>query len=263
MKETNTVLAVKERPISLHDWEVRAILEGRKTQFRRAAKFGHSERDQPDAVVEPYPGEWIAWWTDMTAEQALKCSRQNYKQGDGVLCPFGKVGERLWLREPHWRSGYIVNWCGSEPEWHTVSRPPAAVMTDEEARDILVRFEKPEDDSRWCRLWPAAMPRWASRILLEITGVRVERLQDISEEDAEAEGVVKTTNWDHSINEDGAVYGISGTQVQGWPNRKGAFEVLWRSLNGPGSWDANPWVWAVSFKPITALAAASGGKGEM
>lgn len=80
------------------------------------------------------------------------------------------------------------------------------------------------------------MPRWASRILLEITGVRVERLQDISEADADSEGV-------------SVVYGEPFDQANTITDRR-RFELLWESINGPGSWDANPWVWVIEFKRI-------------
>ncbi len=87
------------------------------------------------------------------------------------------------------------------------------------------------------------MPRWASRILLEITAVRVERLQDISEEQAQAEGV-KGEQCDHA-RQACADIGYWGDTA------KGAFGFLWKSLNGEGSWAANPWVWVVEFKRVT------------
>lgn len=101
------------------------------------------------------------------------------------------------------------------------------------------------------------MPRWASRITLEVTGIRVERLQDISEEDAIAEGL-------SGITKDGKLIkygipdqdGLPGTDNTGWPWRdwqkdpRDAYRRLWESINGRGSWDANPWVWVVEFKRV-------------
>lgn len=86
------------------------------------------------------------------------------------------------------------------------------------------------------------MPRWASRLTLEVTGVRVERLNDISEADAKAEGV------DHEL----AFHeGLLGRTVEGRPADAMWFEALWESINGDGSWAANPWVWVISFKRVT------------
>jgi len=93
------------------------------------------------------------------------------------------------------------------------------------------------------------MPRWASRLTLDITGVRVERLQDISEVDAIAEGVAAVSS--------GGVTLFTTTGVNCFQTAKDAYAALWESINGPGSWDANPWVWVVSFK----RAAGNGGEG--
>ena len=83
------------------------------------------------------------------------------------------------------------------------------------------------------------MPRWASRIMLEITDIRVELLQDISEEDAKAEGVSPAPGgwW-------------SGVEGQSAPTPRGAYALLWEHINGQNSWDANPWVWVISFRRI-------------
>ena len=86
------------------------------------------------------------------------------------------------------------------------------------------------------------MPRWASRITLEITGVRVERLQQISGKDALAEGVMEWVQWDSP--EAKASWAGNGDYA------KGAFRHLWQSINGAGSWDANPWVWVVEFQRV-------------
>ena len=113
------------------------------------------------------------------------------------LSPYGRTGDRLWVRE---------TW-GHNPEG------PGYVYRSD--GDFDMKFH----GDRWR---PSIhMPRWASRITLEVTGVRVERLQDINEEDALAEGV------EH------------------------AFRSLWESINGPGSWDANPWVWVVEFRRVS------------
>lgn len=89
------------------------------------------------------------------------------------------------------------------------------------------------------------MPRWASRITLEIVSVRVERLQDISEDDAVAEGIIKLPATGRAVLAKGGQY--LGAQ---WANARDAYADLWESINGRESWDANPWVWVVEFKRV-------------
>jgi len=103
------------------------------------------------------------------------------------------------------------------------------------------------------------MPRWASRITLEITAVRVERLHDISEADAVAEGLACITKDGDRTRKYGIpdADGMPGTDDHGWPwnewrsDPREAYRKLWESINGPGSWDLNPWVWVIEFKRVT------------
>lgn len=138
--------------------------------------------------------------------------------GPRVACPYGQPGDRLWVRESF--SPYLYR----EGCWYWADGNIAAYDC-----------EKPKPS---IHMW-----RWASRITLEVTAVRVERLQDISIEDAKAEGA-----WpDVSVVGDCASYfGIDVLAVN--PYR--AFQMLWERINGPGSWDANPWVWCVEFKRL-------------
>ncbi|EPG5928010.1 hypothetical protein L4P45_006753, partial [Pseudomonas aeruginosa] len=159
---------------------------------------------------------------------------------------------RLWVRET-WTD---VNMCGA---------PALAYRADEDIRDLMeepgflddrgaFNYDDPRvkpypfacwyaelDQARWR---PSIhMPRWASRILLEITSVRVERLQDISEEQALAEGV-RGEPCDHARQ--------ACSDIGCWGDTaKGAFGFLWEQLNGAGAWQANPWVWVVEFKRVT------------
>lgn len=131
-------------------------------------------------------------------------------------CPYGQPGERLWVRET-WMYGQ-----GSTP---------------------IYRADTPKAPEG--QVWRPSifMPRAASRILLEVVSVRVERLQDISNTDASNEGVRYSTehmgHW-------------SGTGDKWFMSAQDAYRNLWESINGAGSWDANPWVWAVEFKKVTA-----------
>lgn len=183
-----------ERPILLRGPDVRAILEGRKTQARRLAKF--VERDGNGWHIRACGG---GAWTD------------NDKDVPEIAVDFipYEIGDRLWVRET-WAYWPIV---------------------DEKDRTEGLIYRATDDD--WeCRMfdWRASihMPRWASRITLEVTGVRVERLQDISEEDAQAEGVQPWTGALQSYRAD--------------------FCRIWSDLHGPGAWGANPWVVVLEFR---------------
>ncbi|MGI0556265.1 hypothetical protein ACRCOZ_07605 [Pseudomonas aeruginosa] len=224
---------MKERPILFTGPMVRAILEGRKTVTRRVMK------PQPDFL-----GSMVDPNTPFKTLDAGLHAR--------ITCPYGEPGDRLWVRET-WTD---VNMCGA---------PALAYRADEDIRDLMeepgflddrgaFNYDDPRvkpypfacwyaelDQARWR---PSIhMPRWASRILLEITAVRVERLQDISEEQALAEGV-------HGEPCDHARQACSDIGCWG-DTAKGAFGFLWEQLNGAGAWQANPWVWVVEFKRVT------------
>ena len=189
----------RERPILFSAPMVRALLDGRKTQTRRIIK-----RTALEWLEEGFTPEFVA------------------EPGNAAICPFGKPGDRLWVREAwsaewSWRHEKPRDIIPAAPIWYWADGDPAE-------RD-------------WTRPKPSIhMPRWASRITLEVTEVRVERLQDISEADATAEG-----------SKEPSLVPIIGAC---WSERD-AYAKLWEHINGPGSWDANPWVWAVSFKVIT------------
>jgi hypothetical protein len=141
--------------------------------------------------------------------------------------PYGWPGDRLWAREA-WRADALF-------DGHAPRNIPVGAFVAYEAGRQEVPFP-----SAIGKLRPSMfMPRWASRILLEVTEVRVERLQEISEEDAKAEGVTQQPSGWWS-----AASGQSGNTA------RAGYGLLWNAINGPGSWDANPWVWAVSFKRV-------------
>jgi hypothetical protein len=160
-----------------------------------------------------------------------------------VLCPYGQPGDRLWVRESWFQRGKWlpqdtpnadaddVSWCGSQEIAYAAN------------------VKRPGHD--WRSRPSIHMPRWASRITLEITGVRVERLQDISEADAWAEGCQRGELDDYGRPFPADVDHGNGC-TEGWDCAKDWYADLWESINGPASWDANPWVWAVEFKRVTA-----------
>ena len=203
-------MSTKERPILFSGPMVRAILQGRKTQTRRVVK------GLPYAALafaEFTAADPSGFWGFGHANNPIHC----------IYCPYGEPGDRLWVRETFstWHHG-----C----QWHDCTREGRSKQS---CSNLFYRATHhfPDDDQRWV---PSIfMPRWASRITLEITGVRVERLQDITEADAIAEGC----------------------QCAGVPaslTNRGAFAKLWELINGTDSWAANPWVWIVKFQRLEA-----------
>ena len=153
------------------------------------------------------------------------------------LCPYGQPGDRLWVRE---------TWAAPHAYDHL---PPR--MISQEAR---IHYTATEE--RGGLLWRPSihMPRWVSRITLEITAVRVERLQDISEADALAEGIYKPLGSQFWHTNPSA--NILPGETPQW-----AYRNLWESISGPCSWDANPWVWVVEFKRHEQAGKAEGRQG--
>lgn len=221
---------MKERPILFSAPMVRAILEGRKTQTRRVVKprkdlsFG--------CLLQPH---------ELAGE---------VNSGDYMNCPYGKPGDRLWVRET-WQ---YYDWTEEGEPCIRFSADNATTWPEPGTEDwanklvdvweILSRDENYSIDNRARdRRWRPSihMPRWASRIMLEITGVRIERLADISKDDAMAEGIVLQT--------DGG-FGLSDSTHYNFCDPTDSYASLWESINGAGSWFANPWVWVVEFKRV-------------
>lgn len=209
-----------ERPILFSAQMVKAILQGEKTQTRRVLKaewlssaysFVHLKKSLGFPASEGF------MWAGFVANYSLSPCY--------LKCPYGMVGDQLWVREAY-RFGQAP---ADEPG------QGIAMYTDgsHQCHPTL-------DPKRltWCRAWKKRpsihMPRWASRITLEITDIRVEKLQAISEEDARREGVA---SWSDTIG--GTVY-------------KPEFQTLWDQINAERGygWDKNPWVWAISFGVI-------------
>jgi len=218
----------RERGILFSAPMVRALLAGTKTQTRRIADRAVRHPDlgnlyDPGALILEHEPQHVI-------ERA---------------CPLGRPGDRLWVREA-WRmpadldgysggrvaemcidAGYRLPWApiqyeadGAQESWRHTGTPP---------------HDGPPRPGRYRHA--RFMPRWASRLMLEITGVRVERLQDISGADAVAEGV--SVHPDHHTKPSTSIY----SPVQ-------AYRDLWEIINGAGSWDANPWVWVVEFRRL-------------
>lgn len=202
---------MRERPIIMRGWEVRAILAGQKTMIRRVVRI-------PPRKLCPVSAQF----------SGVKNGVAMFICGtDGALvrCQLGQPGDRLWVRET-WQA---ID--GNERARRILTEPDPSRGWIEYAATVPKGHEPPP---RWR---PSIhMPRWASRITLEITDVRVERLQDISGMDAKREGVSVPAHLPH----DGADLDYARRE----------YRRLWQSINGPGSWDANPWVWVIEFKKL-------------
>ncbi len=247
--------STKERPILFSGENIPPLLAGTKTQTRRIIPLRrlHVDYIGPQGRLndptmwglEADDGEWYT----------LK-AQPNYESRE-IRCRYGAPGDRLWVREtiaieswtheygdtppiptdrPHTVIDHGEDW-GKEwrwPHYRATDPDPDLTCTREGCRTC----EAGEPGPHWRR--SIHMPRWASRILLEITDVRVQRLQEISQDDAVAEGC-------DDIRDMKPLPGR--VMYAGGP--RDAYQILWESINGAGSWDANPWVWAITFKRIT------------
>ena len=227
-----------DRPILFSAPMVRAILDGTKTQTRRVVK--------PQPYIDAQGN--FCWNGGNFGQnfsgphiQAIASPLPNSRTGR-VYCPYGKPSDRLWVRE---------TWMPDAPHDGTWASMQFYGCKHSPLSDIPERFRKAEHcihRASWegppLVGWKPSihMPRWASRITLEITGVRVERLQDISEADAKAEGVTRIPYPDRFLGPDGVSHEN--------PVHRSLFRDLWKQINGAGSWEANPWVWVVEFKPV-------------
>lgn len=211
---------MNERPIIFSGDMVRAILEGRKTVTRLAVKPQPSDGWAPESppvigqITSPHPKR---------GRFGLFVKRgigTDFPETNLIPCPYGQPGDRLWVRETwrHTEGGAVYDAAGG--------------VMDSFDGELVYRASSPHRRGPWR---PSIhMPRWASRITLEITGVRVERLQEISGMDAMREGVSIPAHLPH----DGADLDYARRE----------YRRLWESINGPGSWDSNPLVWVIEFK---------------
>ena len=217
------ITSTKERPILFKGAMVRAILDGSKTQTRRILKL---------PPMQPWQSGSNGWSFIECDHSIEDCNNfvAGFSDGRGTIinvkCPYGtpvflafnRAADRLWVRE---------TWSvSSAHDYLSPKDIPISARVDYAAdgsSGYIFGKGRP----------PIFMPRWASRIALEITAIRVERLQDISEADARAEGVTPTAFEKLNDNWGGVLY------------RK-----LWESIHGPGSWDANPWLWVIQFQRI-------------
>lgn len=209
-----------ERPIIFTSDSVRAILEGRKTQTRRVMK------PQPDGFTQGIP--WVKDSVEIINEEFEREIKTHTKDGKlfvkKIKCSYGQPGDTLWVRE----------------KWLKYDDNTAIYFDD-------------VDETEWRWLSPMFMPRWASRITLEVVSISAERVQDISQADAKAEGA---DPW--FLAGDGKKDIQNGVQfsIEHCPEEKRDYRTgyrhLWDSINAKRGypWESNPWVWVVEFKKL-------------
>ncbi|MEP8859143.1 hypothetical protein ABKV83_11810 [Enterobacter asburiae] len=237
---------------------VRAILDGRKTQTRRIMKVQPSDGFHP--THNGYDLDLNAhWYTPGVVDKNgyLQPAKKDVfgvaDENEGYTCPFGAVGDRIWVRET-WgvvsheldEDGRIQPWSPDRPATAIHEMPFGNGFYSGHAiyaadGDFTWGDDDGYEDGRSCWKPSIHMPRAACRILLEVTGVRVERLNSISQEDAQAEGM-ELTGWRPTYSDPD-----SGGEV--WTPYDN-FAQLWESIYGEESWKANPWVWVIEFKVV-------------
>ncbi|HBS6293330.1 TPA: hypothetical protein RGL45_004892 [Klebsiella pneumoniae] len=215
---------MKERGMIFNSEMVRAILDGRKTQTRRPIKWKQTRFTE---IGEREDGSKWPWSED--AEHACDFWHP---------CPFGAVGDRIWVRE---------TFCTVDDTQYGGGKWVDYRATPKFEASHPAGWDCAPNDAEALKWRPSIhMPRWASRILLEITDVRVERLNAISQEDAQAEGM-ELTGWRPTYSDPDS----GGEVLTPYDN----FAQLWESIYGEESWKANPWVWVIEFKRVEGGAA--------
>ncbi|HFT7869463.1 TPA: morphogenetic protein [Klebsiella pneumoniae] len=225
---------MKERGMIFNGEMVRALLDGRKTQTRRI--MAPQPADDIERCIFPNP-EAIGWKSSL---------RHKHGSTTAHFCHYGKPGDRIWVREtfqgPLFDYDLMDSYCKDPTPFE---KPEFCVYKADGVP--APEFYDADDELHCCWRPSIHMPRWASRILLEITNVRVERLNSIHDVDAMREGIQNLTTCSH------ADFGIPGVVNAQHPVR--AFQLLWESIYGADSWRANPWVWVIEFKRVEGGAA--------
>ncbi|ELI8104593.1 hypothetical protein ACT4JQ_004709 [Yersinia enterocolitica] len=236
---------MNEKPILFNSEMVNAILSGRKTQTRRIMKVQPSEHFHPQTIHGAM--DFTAhWYTPGVIDKDgyLQPARKDVfgvaDEDEGYTCPLGAVGDQLWVRETYRMARSLDTHSPSEVAELSLNagykNPWAPIQLEADGTRIgkWTGFDTPPVITEAGKLRPSLhMPRWASRINLLITGVRVERLQDISDADASAEG-------------------CKISSMQSGECLSDMFARLWKSIYGDESWQANPWVWVINFERMEA-----------
>jgi len=214
----------KSRPVLFSREMSLAVLDGRKNQTRRADKDTHSPEFTWNGRMFTHPRGFVL----------------------SKKCPYGSVGDYLWVREEHYRFGHWepvegVLTKGGKQKWKFVADHETVCFDPPALHRKSMNKKTPELPS-WYKRIARFMPKSLSRTTLEITGVRYERLHEISEEDARDEGC-------EMVGVETGEIGYTGHPIE-VGSYSACFYELWESINGAGSWDANPFVWVIDFKQV-------------
>lgn len=230
---------MKERPILFSTPMVKAILEGRKTVTRRIIKpqpLPCNHGSFTEAEWRDSPTEWHFFDDDPDEWYCALCGNGVDGGGNGMKCRYGALGDILWVRET----------------WAPFLRGDGADGSIELIKFKADGFEKPWTHNKdymklgWHWRPSIHMPKDACRLRLKILSIRVERLHDITEDEAFREGI-DADNEDYQAAEH---YALGGSPIQGGSPAKFAFIALWQRINGQESWDSNVWVWRIEFEKL-------------
>ncbi len=251
---------MKERPIPFSAEMIRARRAGRKTQTRRVVNY----RTGWINGLEGY--SYAGSCPTHPHQHLMQCGATVER----MTCPYGQPGDRLVVKEAAWM------WCAKlvsrtevtktgkpKVSWLECRNVPPIYCADHPQKPTQVPAGKPvkvgDLEYCWHKKNARFLPRWASRGLDEVVSIRVERLQDISEADAIAEGIQRweqdppgclksAMEWSSRVPRYGLVHESVFTYHE--TRASGAYRKLWESINGPGSWELNPWVWVIEFKVL-------------
>lgn len=240
-------IAIKEHPIIFSAEMVRAILDDHKTQTRRVVK--------PQPILTEHSLRWCWPLPKRTLRKgccgtAVTASREWWEYVPREAYPYGAAGDRLWVRET-----WAIEDCGRRVDLSSATWAGGWPLDRLEycATDVAPSKDAKGNPYWWNKRPSIFMPRWASRVLLEVVNVRADRVQDISEQDATAEGAMcvssKMMQQACRVSLSESPLGLGEKRIVG---AKEYFRVLWDSINAKRGygWGANPWVWVIEFKVL-------------
>ena len=231
---------ITARPILFTPDMVRAILDRRKTQTRRIIKLRDGSLPDDDSISTHLDG---------TFDKVMDFSK-TFPHWQELKCPYGTPGDHLWVRETYLQWQYRD---GEKGEIAYLDDPNIEALK----RD-MENLKKQKNTGNWRVIPSIHMPRAASRILLEITHIRAQRLHDITEADAIAEGIHYTTPNSGPNRYYDNYHTGRWMEAEMLNNPIASYRTLWETINGPHSWEQNPWVWAITFKNLASPNPASG-----